>query len=35
MATRKSDSRRAKPMSPRAGVKASKNKYGCGGKIKK
>lgn len=35
MATKKSNSRRAKPLSPRAGYKASGNRYGCGGKIKK
>lgn len=34
MATkRKSNSKRPKPMSPKAGIKA--NRYGCGGKIKK
>lgn len=35
MAARKASSGRPKPMSPRAGVKANGNRYGCGGKVKK
>lgn len=31
----KNDSGRARPMSPRAGVKSNRNRYGCGGNIKK
>ena len=31
----KRSSRRPKPLSPRAGVKVSRNRYSCGGRIKK
>lgn len=35
MAKSNKKSRRPKPLTPRAGYKASGNRYGCGGHVKK